>query len=191
MEKKYNILEVCSHAVFADTLSRLAQKSGADRLLRANCIREAEKLIMTNDISAVITDCPLSDGFGLDFAVKCAVTKNLPTLVFVKKELSEAVHGKLAKTPILILEKPTSSEIIAESLTLMEAMWKKLSAENEKGSLPDTANQIKLINKAKLILISSHGMTEAQAHKYIEKRAMEERKTKTFIARTIITSYGY
>ena len=52
------------------------------------------------------------------------------------------------------------------------------------------AEALKILSRAKLILISSFGMSEEQAHKYIERRAMEMRKTKNEIALSIINSYG-
>ena len=46
--------------------------------------------------------------------------------------------------------------------------------------------EIRLINKAKFILIKENNMTEEEAHKYIEKNAMDNCVTKVTIAKNII-----
>ena len=48
---------------------------------------------------------------------------------------------------------------------------------------------MRLINRAKYVLIESLGYTESRAHRFIEKRAMDERKTKREIALEILKTY--
>lgn len=50
--------------------------------------------------------------------------------------------------------------------------------------------EIRLINRAKWILIEQLKMTESDAHRYIEKQAMDRCVTRTEIAETIIRTYN-
>lgn len=52
------------------------------------------------------------------------------------------------------------------------------------------AQDLILYERAKAVLIESLGYTENQAHKYLEKRAMNERKLKKEIAMEILKTYG-
>ena len=49
--------------------------------------------------------------------------------------------------------------------------------------------EIRLVNKAKWILISELKMSEPDAHRYIEKQAMDRHITKQTIAEEIIKTY--
>ena len=50
-------------------------------------------------------------------------------------------------------------------------------------------DEIQLINRAKLLLIEKLGKSEAESHRFIEKQAMDLRKTKKEIAESIIRTY--
>ena len=49
--------------------------------------------------------------------------------------------------------------------------------------------EIRLVDRAKCALIQYLGMSEATAHRYIEKQAMDLRKTKVQIAEGILKTY--
>ena len=51
-------------------------------------------------------------------------------------------------------------------------------------------NEIRLVNRAKWLLISEVKMTEPDAHRYIEKQAMDLCVSKREIAEQIIKTYG-
>ncbi|HAX40716.1 MAG TPA: antitermination regulator, partial [Clostridiales bacterium] len=48
--------------------------------------------------------------------------------------------------------------------------------------------EIRLVNRAKWMLIERRGMDEATAHRYIEKLAMDARQTRRLVAQTLIRS---
>lgn len=50
---------------------------------------------------------------------------------------------------------------------------------------------LKIVNRAKGVLITRLGMTEPEAHRYIEKRAMDMRATKRAVAESILKTYEY
>ena len=51
-------------------------------------------------------------------------------------------------------------------------------------------NEIRLVNRAKWLLISELNMTEANAHRYIEKQAMDRCVSRRQVAEEIIKTYG-
>ena len=53
----------------------------------------------------------------------------------------------------------------------------------------DALAELKLMNRAKCVLIQYLKMTEEQAHHYIEKQAMDLRCKKIQVAETILTMY--
>mgnify|MGYP001534993779 FL=1 len=50
-------------------------------------------------------------------------------------------------------------------------------------------DELKTVNRAKWLLIGKLGMNEADAHRYIEKLAMDTRQTRREIAESVIKTY--
>ncbi len=191
MDNSINILVASGGIKFYNSLLTLIPQTIGIKAHFANSSSDAKRILLTHSIQAVIVNTPLSDGFGLDFAISCAVDKDYPLLMLISKDFYEQVNLKTANTGILTLQKPTSAETLSQSLNLLTATAKKLrSFRTTDGEENASITQLKVISRAKLILIGSFSMTEEQAHKYIERRAMESRKSKLSIAEAIINSYG-
>ena len=191
MEKEFNTLIISSYKNFFTLMRPYISGYGTDNIFTASSISEARRLLMTKSISAIILNTPLSDGLGLDFATECAARKFYAVLLFAKKELFGQITEKAAPHGILTLPEGTDSATVSEALSVLMSTAKKLmSLDKTKEKGLSKAEELKISSRAKLILISSFGMSEEQAHKYIEQRAMEMRRTKNEIALSIISSYG-
>ena len=57
-------------------------------------------------------------------------------------------------------------------------------------TLEEKMEEIRLVNRAKWLLIDKEEMTEPQAHRAIEKRAMDRCLTRRQVAEDIISSYS-
>lgn len=146
---------------------------------------------MTQSISVIIIDTPLSDGLSLDFATECAEKKFYAVLLLSKDDLFAQIKEKTSPYEVFTLSEKTEEAALLQSLIVLVSTAKKLQKiKNENNEQKDKAQELKFISRAKMILISSFGMNEEQAHKYIEQRAMESRKTRKAIAEGIINSYG-
>ena len=64
-----------------------------------------------------------------------------------------------------------------------------LSVMKEYSKLQTKIEESRLINRAKCILIQYLKLTEPQAHRYIEKQAMDQRISKLEVAKNILKTY--
>ena len=62
-----------------------------------------------------------------------------------------------------------------------------LKFQNQK--LQDKLEEIRLIDRAKCVLIQYLNMTEQQAHRYIEKQSMDLRQSRVVTAESILKTY--
>ncbi|MEE0868610.1 MAG: ANTAR domain-containing protein, partial [Ruminococcus sp.] len=62
-----------------------------------------------------------------------------------------------------------------------------VTEENE--NLRQMVEDMKIINRAKFLLISCLNMSETQAHRYLEKQAMDLRISKLQVAKQVIQTY--
>ena len=80
--------------------------------------------------------------------------------------------------------------IFWSALKIATATFNKISIlKNENNKLLQKIEDIRMIDRAKCILIQYLNMTEAEAHRYIEKQAMDMRTTKRSIADGILKTY--
>lgn len=111
-------------------------------------------------------------------------------LVFVRAAHFAEVSRRLSPYGILILSKPLSKEIVLQSLLLLSATHERLArAEDEKAALSAKIEELRLINRAKCVLIDQLRMSEADAHHYIEKQAMDRCISRRAMAEKILSAY--
>ena len=62
--------------------------------------------------------------------------------------------------------------------------------EARQQSVEEKIAEIRLVNRAKWLLIECLGMTEADAQRYMEKQSMDQRISQRQAAENIIRTYG-
>lgn len=151
---------------------------------------EARRLLLSGDWDILVVSAPLSDEFGHQLVMDAA-EEGCGALLVVKSELWEEVSARVTSSGVLTLGKPFSRGIFAQALGLLQASQAKAEryrAENEK--LRAKLEELRVISRAKCLLVEYLHLNEEQAHKYIERQAMEERRTRRAIAEEILREYG-
>ncbi len=188
-ENIFSVLLVCKSKNFSDAIISLL-KDKYEPIKLVESIGEAKRELLENDYDIMIISAPLKDEFGVTFAIDAAYKYKIGILFFVKQELYNEVYDKTYEYGILTLQRPTSSGVMLQSLKLLSASISRERMLREKPvNIKDKLEEIKLINNAKLLLINNKHISEDEAHKYIEKRAMYIRKTKIYVAKEIINKY--
>jgi len=74
---------------------------------------------------------------------------------------------------------------------LAKSAWSRIRHfESENERLKQTIEDIRIVDKAKWILVSRLKLSEEDAHRLIEKQAMNTRSTRRLIAEGILKTYG-
>lgn len=185
-----SVLIVSSSQKVNDFLKGLLPPDRFSPLLVAPTVGEARRLLVDRDIDIVIINTPLPDDFGVEFAVEASDAQNCGVLILVKSELLDAVSERAEDFGILTLAKPVSRQMVFQSVNLLVAARHKIRAlEAKTSSLQSKMEEIRLINRAKLLLIEHLKMSEAEAHRYIEKTAMDACVKRRKISEDIIRTY--
>jgi len=88
------------------------------------------------------------------------------------------------------MAKPISRTIFWNALKLSMAAHRKIKAiHNENTKLMQKIEDIRIVDRAKCVLISKFSLTEPEAHRYIEKKAMDTRRTRRKVAEEILMLY--
>ena len=139
----------------------------------------------------IIKDFVVADGFGTDFAIDAGESKNTVVLQLVKAELYEEIYANNSAYGVFTLPKPITKQSMTNALHWMITTKSKVARlESKAVSIEDKMQEIRLVNKAKWLLIDKEKMAEPEAHKYIEKQAMDRCIPKRMVAEEIIKKHS-
>ncbi len=194
MEMKENVcsvLVVSSSEKFNDTIIRLLPTAQYYPVFVSLDASSARRLLIEQSFDIIMINAPLRDEFGARFASELCHKTSSGILLLVRNEHFADISARLTPLGILTVSKPAPAQVILETMLLLcgtSARLKRL----EKKAVPfaEKMAEIRLINQAKLILISENGMSEAAAHRYIEKTAMDRCVTRKAVADEILKNHG-
>ena len=95
-----------------------------------------------------------------------------------------------AEQGVLLLSKPFTTPLFLQAMHMAAAgNHRLLRARQENARLQEKIAQVRLVSRAKCCLVEHEHMTEAEAHRYIEKQAMDTRRDRTEIAQEVLENY--
>lgn len=187
----YSVLVVSAAEKFNATMATLLPSTDYYPVKFVTNIATAKRAYLEQQYDFVIINAPLPDDFGTRFAIDVTSGNSAVALMLVRAESYEDIHAKVVTKGIFTLSKPTSTQIIARALEWMAAARERLRRlESKATSIEEKMEEIRLVNRAKWLLIENLKMTEADAHHYIEKQAMDRCCSKKEIALGIIKTYS-
>ena len=145
---------------------------------------EARRLAAERTFNIIIADS--GDGFDTDFAINVADSYST-VLLLVPNEHFDEISYRVEGYGILTITKPFEPFYLYNMMKIAIAVQYKvqiLSSQTTK--LKEKMEEIRIVNRAKMLLMQVKGMTEAEAHRYIEKEAMDTGAKKIAIAELII-----
>jgi response regulator NasT len=151
---------------------------------------KARRKLLENDFSLIVVNTPLSDEFGTEFAINAAEKTYAGILLFVKADLFATTVEKSEQSGVFVLEKPLTAPI-NEIIRLMRAVsFRMRSARRENEKLTRKISEMRTVERAKIALIQYENMSEEEAHRFIEKQAMDKRVGRGEIAAEILKRFG-
>lgn len=140
---------------------------------------EARSLLGGKRFDALIVNAPLSDGSGEALCLRADVD----ALLLVPQAGYEAARARMEARGVLTLPKPVAPALFQQAMSLLFATHAKLSR------LQGKLEEVRIVERAKRAMMQYLKMNEAEAHRYIEKQAMDLRQTKREVAEAIIKTY--
>lgn len=157
---------------------------------RVKTAEEARNLLARNQYDAVLINSPLPDEPG-DLLAVFAAKKGATVLLLTEPEDFSRVCATVECSGVFPLEKPVSKAVFTQVLRLMSVFDNRLhnlKTEKER-QMRQRLEEVQIISRAKCILVEYLRMNEDQAHKYIERQAMDMQQSKRQIAEDILKTY--
>ena len=149
---------------------------------------EARRLATERTFNIIIADS--GDGYDTDFAINIADSYST-ILLLVPNEHFDEISYRVEGYGILTITKPFEPFYFYNMVKIAIAVQYKVQVlSSQTTKLKVKMEEIKQVNRAKMLLMQNMNMSEQEAHRYIEKEAMDRGMKKTAISEEIIKTYG-
>lgn len=151
---------------------------------------DAKEKIKSADYDLIVINTPLVEESGLDLSVYFAKETLANIVLIVNEDKANEVASMVVKHGVMVIKKPLNKHLFHHYIIFTQCFKERLlNVEKENEKLKTKLEETKLINRAKLLLMQCLSMTETQAHRYIEKQAMDMRTNKLEVAKQVIRTY--
>jgi response regulator NasT len=151
---------------------------------------EARRILLERDFDLIVINAPLRDESGEELARHIASSCVSQVILAVKSEHFDAISAICEDYGVLTISRPVNKSFFWSTLKLAIAAQNRLSRmHNENSKLKQKIEDIRIIDRAKCILISRLNLSEEEAHRSIEKQAMDMRASKRIVAEGILKMY--
>ena len=190
-ERVYSVLLVSASENLNSNLLGLFASSKYSPVQTVGNVSAAKRALAERDFDFVIVNSPLPDGDGMRFSIDAGAGKSTVALLLVRGEQYPEFFDRCAEFGVFLLSKPLAKSSVLLALDWLASARERLrQTERKVLSVEEKMDEIRLVNRAKWLLISELKMTESDAHRYIEKQAMDRCVPRRRIAEEIIQTYG-
>lgn len=185
-----SVLIVSSSEKSIGLFKELLTNNSYEEIIIAKRGNEARRILIERDFNLCIINAPLADEFGTELALSIVQKSMLQVMMIVKSELADEVSAKVEDYGVFVVSKPINRQVFWTALKLMRTFRNRIMGlQNENEQLQKKIKDIRYVDRAKCVLIEYLKMTEAEAHRYITKQAMDMRITKREVAMSILKIY--
>lgn len=170
----------------AVTIQQILRDMGYDHIHTTSVGSEVRRLLLHTFTDMLIINTPLNDEFGTELA-EYAAERSSAVILLCGRDIADDLADRLSPYNVLVLSKPITRNALKEGILLINSEPAPFSDIRESEEVLRRIDDIRLINRAKSMLMKYLGFTEPQAHRYLEKKAMNCRCTRREAAKKIIS----
>lgn len=184
------ILVVASSDKAAQSIADLVRDGGQYEISMASSGSLARRMVLEEEWDTVVVNHPLKDDDAERFIQMVSEHSDATALILVKSEFVKTVSANLGNIAIIV-EKPVVRPLLHQAMRIganARSRIAKLKLDNAR--LQARLEDLKYINQAKILLVVNEHISEEQAHRRIERMAMDSRIPRREAAKTIIRLYS-
>lgn len=187
----YNVLLVSAAGKLNTALLPFFDAERFEPVTVVDTVSRAQRMLAERDYDLVIINAPLPDDFGRRFAIDVCTDSGRVALLIVRSDIYDETCSAMTPHGVLVAKRPMERSVMEELLDVMCTVRERLRGVQKKTmTLEDKMAEIRQVNRAKWALIRACHMTEEEAHRYIQKQAMDLCVSKKEAAESILKTYG-
>lgn len=147
----------------------------------------ARRSALEREYSIAVIDLPLPGENGSELARDLSENGNTGVLVAVPAEIFKEVSEICVDLGIHVIQKPLSTGDLGRMVRLLIASQNRIFEFKRKTDiLYDKMEELRIVSRAKIMMVGKRHMTEEEAHRYIGKQAMDHGVSRRVIAEWIL-----
>ncbi|MCR5304669.1 MAG: ANTAR domain-containing protein [Lachnospiraceae bacterium] len=187
----YSVLIVSAAKNVNSVLASLVTGDRFEPVTMVDTVARAQRRMVDRDYDLVIINAPLPDDFGRKLAIDVCTDSGRVALLIVRNDMYDEISGAMTPHGVMVARRPVENMVMGNLLDVMCSVRERLRGIQKKTmTLEEKMEEIRLVNRAKWALIKSCSMTEDDAHRYIQKQAMDLCLSKKQTAENILSTYG-
>ena len=187
-----NVLVVSPSARTVDLFRNYIAAEVPEKVYAVSSGAEARRCLTERYYDLIFIDAPLPDEFGNELAVYSVDMRSPQNVVIaVKADRCDDLLSYVGNEWVIVVAKPLNRTQIVQTIRIIEASQDRfeiISRTNAK--LRERLDEIHVIDKAKYMLVDKMRISENEAYRYIEKKAMDERISKYKVSQRILESFN-
>ena len=167
----------------ASALGEMLKTEGFKPITVSYTAFNAQQIAERETFDLICINAPLADENGIELSRRFSATTRAGVVVVVPQKNADEVSDMLNKHGVLVIAKPINKHLFHHYLQFTDCFRTriiKMERENE---------DLKIVDRAKLLLVTCLNMSEEQAHRYLEKQAMDLRVSRLEVAKQVIQTY--
>lgn len=185
--EQYSVLVITKDNKISSTIGAMLMPPMFDVSMSSD-YNEARRINAERTFNIIIVD--EGDGSGIDFA-KDVSGSNSTILLLTSAEHFDQISYQVEGYGVLTITKPFDSFYFYNMIKIAIAVQYKIQMlSSQTAKLKEKMEEIRIVNRAKMLLMQNLNMTEQESHRYIEKEAMDRCIKRTAVAEQIIKTYN-
>lgn len=157
-------------------------------VILAEDFNEARRLCTERVFNIVIVD--FADGEGTDFAVDISSCTST-ILLLAPTQFFDQLSYRVEPYGILTITSPFDQFYFYNMIKIAIAVQYKVQVlSSQTIMLKEKMEEIRIVNRAKMLLMQNKEMSEQEAHRFLEKQAMDRSMKRIAVADEIIKTYS-
>ncbi len=174
----------------ASALGEMLKTEGFKPITVSYTAFNAQQIAERETFDLICINAPLADENGIELSRRFSATTRAGVVVVVPQKNADEVSDMLNKHGVLVIAKPINKHLFHHYLQFTDCFRTRIiKMERENEELKTMVEDLKIVDRAKLLLVTCLNMSEEQAHRYLEKQAMDLRVSRLEVAKQVIQTY--
>jgi len=184
---RWRVVIVDDHAPSRAVVAETVADQGGQVVGNGSRVEDAVRLVERYRPDAMIVAVGLSDGDGVEAARQVMACCPCPLVLLTSRTDSDVAARAVDAGVLGFLAKPLRPEELGPALDLAVSRFRDLEAiRRENEDLKKKLAARRLVDRAKAVLIQRLGLTEAEAHRRLQKTAMDTRRPIAVVAEAVL-----
>lgn len=184
------ILIVSATEKSAETLAGILRRYAFNNIDFADSGAQTRRAVLRINYSLIIINAPLKDEQGERLAADLIHGTRSSVVLIAKSEIADVLASRVEGDGVFVVPKPLDRRYFLSSVRLALAFAARIAEFDKKMAKQEKKyEELRVISRAKCVLIERERMSEQEAHRLIEKRAMDTRESRARIAADILKRY--